>query len=144
MKVTLAKSAGFCFGVRRAVELAEKIADSGAPYVMLGPVIHNDHVIADLAGRGVGCVDSLEQVPPGCGVIIRSHGEGKEVYDQLARMGCPVADATCVKVAKIHQIVADASNRGRQVVIIAARNIPRYRPLPAGVFVRKSSEMREN
>lgn len=124
MKVTLAKSAGFCFGVRRAVELAEKIADSGAPYVMLGPVIHNDHVIADLAGRGVGCVDSLEQVPPGCGVIIRSHGEGKEVYDQLARMSCPVADATCVKVAKIHQIVADASSRGRQVVIIGSPEHP--------------------
>ena len=124
MKVTLAKSAGFCFGVRRAVELAEKIADSGAPYVMLGPVIHNDHVIADLAARGVGCVDSLDQVPPGCGVIIRSHGEGKAVYDQLARMGCPVADATCVKVAKIHQIVADASSRGRQVVIIGSPEHP--------------------
>lgn len=99
-KVLLAKSAGFCFGVRRAVKLAQEIAESGAPYVMLGPVIHNDHVIAQLAAQGVGCVSSLEEVPPGCGVIIRSHGEGKEVYDRLAAMGCPVADATCVKVAK--------------------------------------------
>ena len=118
MKVILAKSAGFCFGVRRAVELAEQIADSGQPYVMLGPVIHNDHVIADLERRGVGCVTDIDQVPPGCGVIIRSHGEGKAVYDQLAARGVPVADATCVKVAKIHQIVADASRRGRQVIII--------------------------
>ena len=118
MKVILAKSAGFCFGVRRAVELAEQIADGGRPYVMLGPVIHNDHVIADLERRGVGCVTDIDQVPPGCGVIIRSHGEGKAVYDQLAARGVPVADATCVKVAKIHQIVADASRRGRQVIII--------------------------
>ena len=118
MKVLLAKSAGFCYGVRRAVELAEQIADGGRPYVMLGPVIHNDHVIADLERRGVGCVTDIDQVPPGCGVIIRSHGEGKAVYDQLAARGVPVADATCVKVAKIHQIVADASRRGRQVIII--------------------------
>lgn len=118
MKVLLAKSAGFCFGVRRAVELAGQIADGGQPYVMLGPVIHNDHVIADLERRGVGCVADIDQVPEGCGVIIRSHGEGKAVYDQLAARGVPVADATCVKVAKIHQIVADASRRGRQVIII--------------------------
>lgn len=117
-EVILAKSAGFCFGVRRAVELAQKVAASGQPYVMLGPVIHNDHVIAELERKGVRCVASLEEVPPGCGVIIRSHGEGKAIYDRLAALGCPVADATCVKVAKIHQIVADASQRGRQVIII--------------------------
>ena len=118
MKVMLAKSAGFCFGVRRAVQLAEKIAAGDAPYVMLGPVIHNDHVIEHLTEQGVGCVERVDQVPPGCGVIIRSHGEGKAVYDKLQEMGCPVADATCVKVAKIHQIVQDASRRGRQVIII--------------------------
>ena len=118
MKVMLAKSAGFCFGVRRAVQLAEQIAAGDAPYVMLGPVIHNDHVIEHLAEQGVGCVERVDQVPPGCGVIIRSHGEGKAVYDKLQEMGCPVADATCVKVAKIHQIVQDASRRGRQVIII--------------------------
>ena len=123
-QVILAKTAGFCFGVRRAVDLAQKIADSGAPYVMLGPVIHNDHVIADLAARGVACVDRLDQVPPGYGVIIRSHGEGKAVYDALEEMGAPVADATCVKVAKIHDIVADASRRGRQVIIIGTPEHP--------------------
>ena len=64
-EVILAKSAGFCFGVRRAVELAQQVAQSGQPYVMLGPVIHNDHVIADLEARGVRCVASLEEVPRG-------------------------------------------------------------------------------
>ena len=86
-KVLLAKSAGFCFGVRRAVKLAQEIAESGAPYVMLGPVIHNDHVIAQLAAQGVGCVSSLEEVPPGCGVIIRSHGETRQVLERLEAMG---------------------------------------------------------
>ena len=128
-EVILAKSAGFCFGVRRAVELAQQVAQSGQPYVMLGPVIHNDHVIADLEARGVRCVASLEEVPPGCGVIIRSHGEGKAVYDQLAAMGCPVADATCVKVAHSHEIVKDASDRGRQVIIIGAPEHPEVKAI---------------
>ena len=128
-EVILAKSAGFCFGVRRAVELAQQVAQSGQPYVMLGPVIHNDHVIADLEAQGVQCVASLEEVPPGCGVIIRSHGEGKAVYDRLAAMGCPVADATCVKVAHIHEIVKDASDRGRQVIIIGAPEHPEVKAI---------------
>ena len=105
------------------------MAQSGQPYVMLGPVIHNDHVIADLEAQGVRCVASLEEVPPGCGVIIRSHGEGKAVYDQLAAMGCPVADATCVKVAHIHEIVKGASDRGRQVIIIGAPEHPEVKAI---------------
>ena len=128
-EVIRAKSAGFCFGVRRAVELAQKIAETGQPYVMLGPVIHNDNVIEELAARGVGCVDSIDQVPAGCGVIIRSHGEGKAVYDKLEEMGCPIADATCVNVSKIHQIVKDASDRGRQVVIIGAPEHPEVKAI---------------
>ena len=116
-EVILAKSAGFCFGVRRAVEMAQALAESGKPYVMLGPVIHNQEVIRDLEARGVGCVDSLEALPPDCGVIIRSHGEGQAVHRRLREMGREVADATCVKVTKIHRIVevpggAGFPNRG--------------------------------
>ena len=128
-EVILAKSAGFCFGVRRAVQLAEEIAAQGKPYVMLGPVIHNDNVIEDLAARGVGCVHAIEEVPPGYGVIIRSHGEPKAVYDRLEEMGCPIADATCVKVSQIHQIVKDASDRGRQVIIIGAPEHPEVKAI---------------
>ena len=128
-EVILAKSAGFCFGVRRAVQLAEQIADQGKPYVMLGPVIHNDNVIEDLASRGVGCVHAIEDVPPGYGVIIRSHGEPKAVYDRLEEMGCPIADATCVKVSQIHQIVKDASDRGRQVIIIGSPEHPEVKAI---------------
>ncbi|MGM9578091.1 MAG: bifunctional 4-hydroxy-3-methylbut-2-enyl diphosphate reductase/30S ribosomal protein S1 [Evtepia sp.] len=128
-EVILAKSAGFCFGVRRAVELAQKVARSGQPYVMLGPVIHNDNVIADLEAQGVTCVHSVEEVPPGSGVIIRSHGEGKEIYDKLAEKGCPIADATCVNVSRIHEIVRDASQRGRQVIIIGDPDHPEVRAI---------------
>ena len=94
---------------------------------MLGPVIHNDNVIADLEAQGVTCVHSVEEVPPGCGVIIRSHGEGKAIYDKLAEKGCPIADATCVNVSRIHEIVRDASQRGRQVVIIGDPDHPEVR-----------------
>lgn len=118
MKVVLARSAGFCFGVRRAVQLAEEAAESGKPFVMLGPVIHNEYVIRRLEERGVRCVDRSEEIPPGTGVIIRSHGEGKPVYDALEKQGCPVVDATCPRVAKIHEIVRDAQRAGRQIVII--------------------------
>ena len=117
-EVILARTAGFCFGVRRAVELAEKMAESGRPFVMLGPVIHNEAVIRDLESKGVACVDRVEDVPPGCGVIIRSHGEGRAVYRALEERGCEIADATCVRVKKIHEIVSEASARGRQVIII--------------------------
>ena len=97
--------------------------------MMLGPVIHNDNVIEDLAARGVGCVHAIEDVPPGYGVIIRSHGEPKAVYDRLEEMGCPIADATCVKVSQIHQIVKDASDRGRQVIIIGSPEHPEVKAI---------------
>ena len=128
-ELILAKTAGFCFGVRRAVELAQKMADSKRPFVMLGPVIHNEAVIGDLKARGVQCVESIEEIPPGYGVIIRSHGEGKEIYDALEEMGCEIADATCVRVTKIHQIVSDASARGRQVIIIGDPDHPEVKAI---------------
>ena len=124
MKVILAKSAGFCYGVRRAVKLAEEAAQGEAPYVMLGPVIHNEHVIAELEARGVTCVERVDQIPPATGVIIRSHGESGIVCRQLEARGCPVLDATCPNVAKIHRIVRQAQEEGRQVVIIGAPHHP--------------------
>ena len=128
-RVILAKSAGFCFGVRRAVKLAEEIAESGRPFVMLGPIIHNDNVIAGLEAGGVRCVNAVEEVPAGYGVLIRSHGEGKAVYDALEQKGCEIADATCSKVAKIHEIVREASGRGRQVIIIGDPDHPEVKAI---------------
>lgn len=123
-KLHLAKSAGFCFGVKRAVRLAEEAATHEGACIMLGPVIHNDDVIARLEELGVCCVAGVEEIPPGAGVIIRSHGESREIYQRLAERGCHVIDATCPKVSKIHRIVEEASQRGRRVFIIGKADHP--------------------
>ncbi len=124
MKVILARSAGFCYGVRRAVELAEEAARSGGPCVMLGSIIHNRDVVDHLAARGLRSVDSPDQVPPGWGVIVRSHGEGWAVYERLEERGARVLDATCPNVSRIHQLVARAEERGRQPVIVGTPDHP--------------------
>ena len=124
MRLELARSAGFCYGVRRAVQMAEMAAEGGRPGVMLGPIIHNRDVIAYLESIGVGLVDTPEEVPPGTAVLIRSHGEGRPVHEALARLGRPVIDATCPNVSRIHQIVSRAEEGGRQVLIIGTRTHP--------------------
>ena len=124
MKIMLARSAGFCYGVRRAVELAEEKAVQGVPCVMLGPLIHNKDVTGRLAAQGLRVVNSPEEVPDGFGVIIRSHGESRAVHQGFARRGTEVFDATCPNVTRIHQIVAEAEKRGRRPVIVGAPDHP--------------------
>ena len=109
MRLELARTAGFCYGVRRAVHMAEEAAQSGRPCVMLGPIIHNQSVIAYLKDLGVGMVDTPEEVPEGAAVIIRSHGECRAVHEALSSRGLRVIDATCPNVSRIHQIVAQAA-----------------------------------
>ena len=94
----LAKSAGFCYGVRRAVELAESAAASGAPCVLLGHIIHNQNVVDRLASLGLRTVKRPEEVPEGCQVVIRSHGESRAVYEALQARGANILDATCPNV----------------------------------------------
>ena len=124
MKIRLAKSAGFCYGVKRAVEMAESAAQSGEPCVMLGYIIHNSDVVNHLAQQGVQVVEDPDQVPEGYGVIIRSHGESRATYEQLEQRGAKILDATCPNVTRIHQIVAKAEEQGRQPVIIGTPNHP--------------------
>ncbi len=126
MNVILAKTAGFCYGVKRAVEMAEQAARSSAQgSYMLGPVIHNDNVISRLAELGMKCVESPEEVPDGSTVVIRSHGENRQAIEALKeKPGCIIADATCPNVAKIHSIVAGADSRNRTVVIIGTEHHP--------------------
>ncbi len=125
----LAQTAGFCYGVRRAVELAEQAAQSGAPCVMLGPIIHNTHVVESLAEKGIPCVERVDQVPEGVTVIIRSHGEGRSVYEALRQRNLSILDATCPNVARIHRIAEDAEARGRRPVIIGSRRHPEVRAI---------------
>ena len=124
MKIRLAKSAGFCYGVKRAVELAESAAQSGEPCVMLGYIIHNSDVVDHLARQGVKVVEDPDQVPEGYGVIIRSHGESRATYQRLEQRGAKILDATCPNVTRIHRIVAKAEEQGRQPVIIGTPNHP--------------------
>ena len=124
MKLELAKSAGFCYGVRRAVHMAEQAAEEGRPCMMLGPVIHNNSVIEYLKERGVGLIHTPEEASPGTAVIIRSHGEGRATYEALEKQGCPLIDATCPNVSRIHQIVSQAEADGRQVIIIGTPTHP--------------------
>ena len=85
MKVIVAESAGFCYGVKRAVELAEQAAVAGSPCQMLGPINHNEHVDRNLAQAGIPCAAEPEEIPAGSTAIIRSHGESREVYQRLER-----------------------------------------------------------
>ena len=124
MTVTVAKTAGFCYGVKRAVELAQQAAQDGKPCVMLGPIIHNAHVVDALAEQGVGCVNTPEEVPEGSRVIIRSHGESQAVYEQLRARGAEILDATCPNVRRIHELVRQAEENGRLPVIVGTRTHP--------------------
>lgn len=130
-QILCAASAGFCYGVKRAVELAEHAAASPAPYVMLGPIIHNDHVIRHLEQMGVGCVEEIGEIPPGCGAIIRSHGAPPQVFDALHRRQIPILDATCPNVSKIHRLAIQAQEAGRQVILIGAPEHPEVAAIAA-------------
>ena len=123
-EVILANSAGFCYGVRRAVEMAQREAERGSSCVMLGSIIHNSHVVDYLARRGIRQIDRPEEAPAGASVLIRSHGESRTVYQTLEEQGNPVLDATCPNVAHIHKLVAEAERKGRIPVIIGAPNHP--------------------
>ena len=117
MEITLAKTAGFCFGVNKAVHLVYQLLDEGEQVCTLGPIIHNPQLVADLERRGVRIVDSPDEVPPGVVLVIRSHGVAEAVYDRIRSCHVPVQDATCPFVAKIHRIVREHSARGETILI---------------------------
>ncbi len=126
MNITVAKSAGFCFGVKRAVNKVYEQADiKNGPIYTYGPIIHNEEVVKDLEEKGVKALDSLEMLTDAQKqekgtVIIRSHGVSKEVYEKLEHAGFEIEDATCPFVLKIHQIVEEFSNDGYEIVIIGS------------------------
>lgn len=126
MKVELAKSAGFCFGVEKAVNTVYEEAKKGNEIVYtLGPIIHNEEVVKDMKKRGVEAVkiEDLASLPKGT-VIIRSHGVSRDVYNFVKNSGHRVVDATCPFVKKIHAIVSVQSGKGKTVVIIGNPDHP--------------------
>ncbi len=124
MSVHLAQSAGFCFGVSRAVEMVEQAAVQGGRVLTLGPIIHNRHVVQHFEEMGVRVIESPEQAGPEDTVIIRSHGVSREVYARLEKQGAKIVDATCPFVKRIHKLVSKAEEEGRTPVIIGTRSHP--------------------
>ena len=117
MQIILAKTAGFCFGVNRAVKLTYELLEQGRPVATLGPLIHNPQVVEDLESKGAITCDSVDDVPDGCEVVIRSHGVGQSVYDKISTRRLACHDATCPFVTKIHKIAARAGAEGAMLLV---------------------------
>ncbi len=124
MNITLAESAGFCFGVSRAVKMVEDLLKQGETVATLGPIIHNPQIVERFRKRGVSIIESPDEAEADSVVVIRSHGVSAQIYEQLLQKGVRIADATCPFVSKIHQIVAEATRDGRTVLIAGDRNHP--------------------
>lgn len=127
MKVTLAKSAGFCFGVKRAVDMvSEQLDAANEPIYTYGPIIHNEEVVAELAAKGVRVIpegSDFANYEPGI-VILRSHGVSKAVRDTLEQAGFQIVDATCPFVLKIHRYVRKYSEEGYHILIAGNESHP--------------------
>ncbi|WP_276901792.1 4-hydroxy-3-methylbut-2-enyl diphosphate reductase [Blautia hydrogenotrophica] len=127
MNVKVAEHAGFCFGVRRAVDkVYELIESQEKPIYTLGPIIHNESVVGDLEAKGVKVIENIEQlhsVRDGV-VVIRSHGVGRAVYELMESLGLSYVDVTCPNVLKIHKIVERESKAGKNIVIIGNAKHP--------------------
>lgn len=123
-RITLARSAGFCFGVKRAIDMAEDVAAKASPgtkvYTM-GPLIHNKVATDELESKGIRALSSLDEAEPGSTIIVRSHGETRAFYEQAKAAGMEVIDATCPFVEKIHRLVAGTD---RQVIIVGNSRHP--------------------
>ncbi len=127
MKVILADTAGFCFGVKRAVDMVYGENEKGEKKVYTyGPIIHNEQVVSDLEKKGVVAINDiaeLDSLPKGT-IIIRSHGVSEDVYDKLVNSGFEVVDATCPFVKKIHKAVNEYSKKGYEIIITGNANHP--------------------
>ena len=126
MEVRLAKSAGFCFGVKRAVDKVYEQIATGKKIYTYGPIIHNEEVVKDLEEKGVQVIpdkEALKNLKEGT-VIIRSHGVAKEIYDILEANGLECVDATCPFVKRIHNIVSKESSAGKHIIIVGNAGHP--------------------
>ena len=116
-KYILARSAGFCFGVERSIRMAEEALNSGACRC-LGELIHNRDAVSSLEKKGLSVIEKVSELPEGERVIIRAHGVSRAVYTELKNRRAGVIDATCPLVERIHKIVREESEKGRQIVVI--------------------------
>ena len=122
--IEIAKTAGFCYGVRRAVDEVYRLAEAGQPLATLGALIHNRQVVDDLARRGVRAYPSVEAIPDGVTVVIRTHGVGEDVMQKIQARGLAYIDLTCPFVEKIHKIVRAHAEKGYQIIIVGDEKHP--------------------
>ena len=123
-EIILAKKAGFCFGVDRAIKLIEKLVSEGKRVATLGPIIHNSQVIEDLESKGVKVVENPSQVEDGAVLVLRTHGVTQEVLAEVRKSGCDYIDAVCPFVKKIHKTVLDNSSEDVVTIIAGDENHP--------------------
>lgn len=148
MTIHIAKSAGFCFGVDRAVQMVFRLLDEGKQVYTLGPIIHNPQIVQELEARGVRIVDTPAEVPPDGTLVIRSHGVARAVQEDISGRRLECADATCPFVRKIHKIVSRACEAGQTVLIAGDASHPEiegvigYCTAPPYVF-RNAAELRD-
>ena len=121
MEIRVAKTAGFCFGVKRAVDLTYGLLNEGCKVATLGPLIHNPQAVEDMQKKGALVADAIADVPAGYEVVIRSHGVPRTVYDELDARGITYHDATCPFVQKIQRIAAEAEKAGA-VLLVAGQD----------------------
>ena len=118
MKITIAKDAGYCFGVRDAVNLAYKTAEEYGKVYMLGDIVHNENVIHDLDKSGAKVVDNIDEVPKDKPILLRAHGTKKDIWVEANKRKMNVVDATCPLVHEIHNEVKKLAEDGRQIFVI--------------------------
>jgi len=120
MKIVLSETLSYCFGVRKTLELTDKllVERPGRTYYMLGEIVHNEHVIEDLMAKGLRIVQTLEDVPPGGVVILQSHGSTRKRYRELEERGLEYVDATCPMVKIIHERIRKVEAEGRTPIVI--------------------------
>lgn len=124
MVILMAEYAGFCFGVERAIDIAEKTAETAPSVVTLGPIIHNPQVVQDLEAKGVHVVRDVDSISGEKTVVIRSHGVTRQIYQQLENQSVPVVDATCPFVTKAQNAARNLSEDGLSVVVLGEQDHP--------------------
>ncbi|MDO4178911.1 MAG: bifunctional 4-hydroxy-3-methylbut-2-enyl diphosphate reductase/30S ribosomal protein S1 [Phascolarctobacterium sp.] len=129
MEIILAETLGFCYGVKRAVDLAQEAGKNKVNGATLGPLIHNPQLIAELAKQGIACYDDLSQFKPGQTVIIRSHGVGPETYENAKALGLDILDATCPNVRLAQKKAKECADAGYLPIIVGEKNHPEVKSI---------------
>lgn len=130
MRIVISEKAGFCQGVKRALDLAyQEATQSSEPVYTLGPLVHNDQVISYLEDLGIEHIESVEEVPPSSHIIIRSHGVGPKILEKMKARGLTVIDATCIKVRNVQNFAKSLWERGYSLIILGAPDHPEVKAI---------------